>query len=162
VALLGDSPATAARKFSRLANDISHFDQRVLNEAALTIKRSVEARLRIAAPKGRLNVGKRGARIGVRYDLKPKSAKVFATGPFHLIESDTKAHRIPRSTIGRGRRQRQNTKPIFIRGVGVRAWADHPGTKGKHPWARGVAMGVPQVERAAGQALAKTVRGVFK
>jgi hypothetical protein len=160
--IVGDSPAEAARKFSRLAGDVKNIDQRILNRSALTIKRSVQGTLRVAAPKARLNVGKKGARIGVRYDLYPKSAKVYAFGPFHLIESDTAAHRIPRGTVGRGGRKRANRKPIYIPGVGVRAWAMHPGTRGKHPWARGVAIGVPKVENAAGDVWRQTISAVFR
>lgn len=136
-------------------------DQRVLEASAQTLKRSVQGTLRVAAPRGRLNVGKKGAKVGVRYDIEPKKATVRMTGPAHLLESDTKAHRIPRGKVGRGRRQRVNKKVIVIPGVGVRAYANHPGTQGKQPWAKGLRLGLPQIDRINGKILNDTVRRVF-
>lgn len=157
-----DSPTQAARKFHRLAVDVKTMDSQIAVRGAQVIKREVEAQLLRVAPKRHLNVGKRGAKVGVRYEtLPPAKAQVRATGPFHLLESDTKKHRVPRTTRGRGRVRKANVKPIFIPGVGVRAWAQHPGTRGRHPWARGVAVGVPLAEKAGHDVLVKTVRGVF-
>jgi hypothetical protein len=50
----------------------------------------------------------------------------------HLIESDTKAHDIPKA------RKRGRRRVVVIPGVGVRASAHHPGTHGRHPWRAGV------------------------
>jgi hypothetical protein len=57
----------------------------------------------------------------------------------HLIESDTRPHRIPKQ------RRRGKSRVIAIPGVGVRAYAQHPGTKGKHPWRKGTAKALPKV-----------------
>lgn len=127
------------------------------------VKRSAQTQLAIAAPRGRLNVGKRGAKVGVRYDLRSDTeAIVRMTGPAQLIERDTKAHRIPRGTVGQGRRQRANTKRIVIPNVGVRMWAQHPGTKGKHPWEKGLQASLPDVRNAAGRYYFDTLRKGIK
>lgn len=157
-----DTPAQAARKFHRLAIDVQHMDQKVLVESAKTIKASVNRTLLVAAPRRRLNVGKGGAKVGVRYDLEPKKAVVRMTGPAHLLENPTKKHRIPRGTAGRGKRQRANKKVIYIPGIGVRAWAEHPGTEGKKPWARGLAHAKPRLDGIGGKVMSDTVRKVFR
>jgi hypothetical protein len=83
------------------------------------------------------------------------TAIIWATGPVHLLESATKPHRIPRTTA-RGRR-----RVVVIPGVGVRAWANHPGTHGKHPWAKGVAVAVPRVPQIVDVELNRTMRKHF-
>jgi hypothetical protein len=70
-------------------------------------------------------VGKAGARVGARYDVKEINGVavglVKGFGPLWLVEKDTKAgERI----IKRGKR----------RGTVI----NHPGTKGKHPFDKGV------------------------
>lgn len=78
-------------------------------------------------------VGKRGARIGARFDLDGDTAvAVKATGPVHFLANPMSPHRIPRQRV-RGRR-----RVVVIPGVGVRAYANHPGTKGKDSWNRAV------------------------
>jgi hypothetical protein len=142
------TPAQFAIKMHRVANDIKRAPRGITERGASTLKRSVQGTLAVAAPRGRLNVGKRGARIGVRYDLpSPSIARVFMFGPAHLIERDTKAHPIPREAKGRRRRK---LRRLAIPGIGIRMSAMHPGTKGKHPWARGLDAGLPKVRRAAG------------
>lgn len=80
-------------------------------------------------------VGKSGVKLGVRYDVKGRTnatALLKATGPWQLIERDTKPHTIrPRS-----RRRKAGKKALAINGE-VRASAQHPGTRGKEPWAKG-------------------------
>lgn len=140
------SGSQAARKLQRFADDVSDLPLTQVKEVSFMVKKNVER----LAPKRLRNVGKRGARIGVKYNVgnfggEPKS-KVFAYGPFQLVERPTKAHRIPRETIGRGRRQRANRKPILIPGVGWRQSARHPGTRGKYPWRRGVAQSIDKAQ----------------
>jgi len=127
---------------------------------ALTVKTSVLAQLTAAGVKDLKlrGVGKKGARIGVRYDYTgPSSALVRATGPFHLIESDTVGHRIPKVRGSRARR-----RVVVIPGVGVRAFANVKGTKGKHPWAKGVAVALPIQEKAHGLALVAALEKAYR
>lgn len=157
-----DTPAEFARKMSRLATDITHTDTRVVKASALAVKTSVQVRLRAAVPSGKLNVGKKGARVSVRYDLISDSeARVGMTGPAQLVESDTQPHRVPRDKVGRGRRRRDNKKLIYIPGIGVRAYANHPGTKGKHPWKKGLAASRPLISKAAAHEYFAPIRRIF-
>lgn len=158
------TPAQFAVKMQRTATAMQAMPQTILRQSAMTLKTSVQSRLKVAMPSGRLNVGKNGQRVGVRYDLTPVT-KVYMTGPAQLIERDTKPHRIPREHVGRARKdgsRRRNTKVVVIPGVGVRAWANHPGTKGKHPWRNGIAAGLPLVDKVAGKVMSDTLRKALR
>jgi len=115
-----------------------------VKDGCLIVKRSVSARM----PSRLRGVGKRGAALTVRFDLRDaqgeeSSGTVYVKGPAQLIENRTRPHRIPRERSGRQRRRRV----IVIPGVGPRASANHPGTPGKQPWARGVQEALPLVKR---------------
>lgn len=139
------------RKAAKIAVDLQDSDLTRVKAASQIIKKAVERR----APRRLRNVGgkarraKGGSRIGVRYNVGnfggDAKSKVFAYGPFQLIERDTKAHRIPRPTVGRGRNKRANTRRILIPGVGWRSAARHPGTKGQRPWRKGVMASYDEV-----------------
>lgn len=145
------TPAQFARKMHRSAQGMRRAPRDITTKAALTVKRAAQTQLSVAAPRGRLNVGKKGQRVGVRYDLRSDNeAMVRMTGPAHLIERDTKAHPIPKEFKGRGKRRTRNVKRLSIPGVGVRMSAQHPGTKGKHPWEKSLRISLPQVRRVAG------------
>lgn len=126
--------AQFSAKLDRLSKDLR--DPRVpLNATALHVKRLFEAS---AAEAGVLNAkiaGKQNA-IGVRYDIKGQgqtaSATIRYTGPAPLVNNPTKQHRIePRRARGRRTRRRSGASVLVINGS-VRAWANHPGTRGKH------------------------------
>lgn len=157
------TPTQFAVKMRRVADDVKRADDQITVRAALTVKRSVQGHLAVAAPRGRLNVGKRGQRVGVRYDLrKPTEAVVRMTGPAHILERDTKAHRIPRESRGRGRGRTRNVKRLSIPGIGVRMSAQHPGTKGKHPWEKGVTAALPKLGDVAAAHYFDTVKKALK
>lgn len=147
---MADSISTFLAKTAKMGTELQSLERRMVLVAAQTVKTSVQAQMQAAGvDNGRLRgVGKRGAKIGVRYDLAGDKALVRATGPFQLLERDTKAHRIPKV---RGARARKRV--VVIPGVGVRAFAESPGTKGKHPWAKGVAAALPIQQKAQGLAL---------
>lgn len=153
------SLAGFAVKTNRMVGELGRLENTTVKIAALAVKSSVLQQLQAAGVNdGRLSgVGKRGAKVGVSYTVTGHTAIVKATGPFPLIESDTKAHRIPRE---RGRRARK--RYAVIPGVGVRAYADHPGTKGKHPWKKGVVAAQPVAERANGVALTQAMTKAFR
>ncbi len=152
-------------------------------QAALLVKKHV-----LALTPGRLSgVGKSGAKLGVRYNIGKyegrSKALVFATGPFHLIERNTRPHAIPKlagsntRTTGRkirakkGRlfgpafgglsRKALDKKPLKLGGSTYRAHVHHPGTKGKHPWERGVAIAAPKIPDLYQNALHLVLSEVF-
>ena len=109
-----------------------------------------------AAPGGRLNVGKRGARIGVRYDVRGNGeAIVRATGPYQLIERDTSGHVEPKG------RRRGRSKVLHIPGIGFRRTVRHPGTKGKHPFERAVREYTPKAPKVFQREVAQAMRKTF-
>lgn len=154
-----DSLTTFLHKTTKMGGELQRLEQRTVLIAAMAVKKSVQAQLAAAGVQnGKLRgVGKRGAKVGVRYDMAGKKALVRATGPFQLIERDTKAHQIPRA---RGARARK--RYAVIPGVGVRAYANHPGTKGKHPWAKGVVAAIPVAEKAGGLALGQAIAKAYR
>lgn len=129
---------------------------RGVQKAALEAKTIINTEIRkVAGADMRLSgAGKRGARVGARYDIKGSTnptALIRALGPIQLIERDTKPHLIaPRASFvtrggvrvrqGRrsaaGRRLRGGKTALTI-GGNLRASAEHPGTKGRHPFQRG-------------------------
>lgn len=124
------SPAVLARKLRQAGGAVDGAARDGVFKSALVVKTSVLGELRVRRLSG---VGRRGARVGVRFDVRGKTnptALIRATGPVHLIERDTRPHKI----APRGKK----AKVLSIPGVGPRASAKHPGTKGKHPWERGV------------------------
>jgi len=156
---MADSITMFLAKTSKMEGELRNLERNTVKVAALAVKTSVTAQMAAAGVKdGKLRgIGKKGARVGVRYDITGKTALVRATGPFHLIERDTRAHRIPKQ---RGARARKRV--VVIPGVGVRAYADHPGTKGKHPWAKGVAAAIPVQEKAQGVALGQALARAYR
>jgi hypothetical protein len=152
-----------------MEGELRTLERRTVQIAALAVKTSVTAQMAAAGVQnGKLRgVGKKGAKVGVRYDLLGNTALVRATGPFHLLERDTKPHRIGQqkslsglplvNASGQDIRKRYAVIP----GVGVRAWANHPGTKGKHPWEKGVIGAVPAAEKAQSVALYQTLQKAY-
>jgi hypothetical protein len=118
-----------------------------------TLRRDAGGDLRLSG------VGRRGAAIGARYDLRGQgrttTAEVKATGPVPLLANPTKPHRIPRQG---GRRRR---RVIAIPGVGVRAWANHPGTRGKDSWNKGRERAEPRVRTVIGRRTDEVVKRAF-
>jgi hypothetical protein len=118
------SPTQLVAKLNKFAKDVGN-TRIPLNAAALAAKQAFIA----TEPDV---VGHRVARgkINVRYKILGNRAIVRFTGPAHLALNPTRAHRIePRR---RGRRARR----ALTIGDDVRAWANHPGTRGKDPGAR--------------------------
>lgn len=100
-------------------------------------------------------VGKRGARVGSRFDVRGDDVEFKATGPLHFVANPMSPHRIPRVRT-RGRR-----RVVVIPGVGVRAYANHPGTKGKDTWNRGAKVARTKVSRELHDVHTNIVRKAF-
>jgi len=150
------SPAELASKLIRAGEAVPAAARAGVSQAAFLVKKSVQAELQAAGVNGgRLRgVGKKGAKVGVSYTVagtEHPTALIRATGPMHLIESDTKAHEI----------KAKKAHAINIGGVGPRASAHHPGTRGKHPWAKGVDHAIPLVPEVMFKEQAKSLRRFF-
>jgi hypothetical protein len=123
------SAAQLGKKIDRVAKELR--DQKgALNKTGLAGKRIFL--VAGAGVVGRKPAGKRKI-INARYDLTRDGRGVVIgyTGPAHLVMNPTRPHRIePRRPRGGSRRRRRGQQALTI-GGNVRAWANHPGTKGK-------------------------------
>src|SRR5690242_12676640 len=104
---MADSITTFVAKTQKMQDGLRTLEHRTVEVAALAVKTSVLAQMQAAGvDNGKLRgVGKRGAKVGVRYDIANNRALVRATGPFQLLERDTKAHQIPRVRGARARKR---------------------------------------------------------
>lgn len=105
-------------------------------------------------------VGKRGRKVGVRFDEQSNRVLIRATGPLHLLDRPTKAHRIPRRRGGRARKRYVVIPGAGRRGgAGVFESARHPGTRGKGTWTkqrrRAIFQARGEIERAAKSTVSK-------
>lgn len=148
------SVAQFAARMAKAPAVMKQAERQMVTAAALAVTTAVRAEVgRATKGSNRLSgVGKRGAKLSVGYDVKgtaSPSALVRMKGPAHLIESDTKPH--PITT-----KQRRGARALSTP-AGPRASVQHPGTKGKHPWAKGVAAGLPLAGAAATATVEKSL-----
>lgn len=139
------SGAQLSRKLEGLARDVGN-TKVPLNATALHVKKLFETS---AASSGVLGHKVARGKIGVRYDIKGGGQRAVAlvryTGPAHLANNPTSAHRIePRRR--RGSRRRRGARALTI-GGNVRAWANHPGTRGKGFFQRAKAAAITTAPR---------------
>lgn len=154
------SPDELAAKLFKAGAGIDKASRDGLAKSALLVKSSVVAELGgVTRLRG---VGKKGSRIGVRYDLRgdgaTQHAEVKATGPFQLIERDTSPHEIGPKGKKRGR---NGQSAVRLADGGFRRRVHHPGTTGKHPFARGVARAAPLVPETMMAEQIKSLRKFF-
>lgn len=109
-----------------------------VEKACLAGKNVMLANMTAALGGNRLSgVGKKGARVGVRYDVVGYQNPVGIikyTGPVHLANSGTQPHEIePRSrqTTAKGNRRRGSAKALHFGSSAFFARVHHPGTPGK-------------------------------
>lgn len=142
---------------SRVATNLSRETRFAVGKAALLVKTSVQREL--GGTKVLRGVGRRGARIGVRYDVKggqQAAALVRMTGPAHLIERSTRPHTIE------PRRRRRGGQALRLADGSFAASVQHPGTRGKHPWEKGVERSLPLVRESIRRSTLSTLRGTFR
>lgn len=159
------SAAELASKLGKLSAEYKTVPYEVVSGASLLVKKNVLAR----APARLSGVGKRGARLSAgynidRFDGVAKSI-VFARGPWQLIERNTRAG-VRQARGGRGR-QKKFVVPGYgynnAKGWGpggVRLAINHPGTKGKHPWEKGVQASVPFISKLLSKEAVEALRRV--
>lgn len=112
---------------------------------ALVLTQATRVQIRTVAPSLYMRgVGARGAAVGVTFNARPEGSFVRATGPLHLLERDSKAHAIAAKRAKRLRLPSTGGKDTGVRTGSVK----HPGTTGKHPFAKGIAAGLPPARAA--------------
>lgn len=177
------SGAELAGKLGRCAALYSRMDSTTVHEAA----KVTEATIKAGSPSSLRGVGK-GAKLDVKSTFGAygdgSKALVFAVGPWQLIERDTHAHIItPKGARGLGAGKGSRAKAAssllgvapslsglkigFGKGAVLKlgdrfaAYVHHPGTKGKHPFAKGVAEAIPIVDRVFENQSTIPLRTVF-
>lgn len=159
------SPFEFATKLEKLVVEVGQANRAAINAAALIVTR--EIRTRTAAATGgdmRLSgVGKRGARVGVGYDVKGDrnaTALIRARGPFHLVERDVKPHDIKlRRDTGK---RRSGPRALRMKNLGfARSAKNAGGSKGRRPFERGTKAGEPKARLAFEREQAKALARVF-
>lgn len=150
-----------AGKIAKAAASLSEAERAGVRAAALTATRIIRGEIRSVVSSGRLSgVGRRGARVGARFDVwksaKDPSALVRATGPLHLVENDTAPHKIT------PRRRRGRRRALRLADGGFARSVNHPGTKGRSPFARGAANAAAPAAAAFRQEISKMIGRVFR
>lgn len=147
VAPLATMPADLARRIAKIEKAIADSERDSVRRAAIAAKEAQLDRMRSDAG-GNLRLDRvrsgKGAAIGTRYTLAGEAATttatIKATGPVPLVANPIRPHRIPRA----GRRRRG---VLAIPGIGVRASAEHHGTRGKDTWNVGRREAEPRVTK---------------
>jgi hypothetical protein len=136
--------------------------KRALRTSTFGMGASVRATTAAAAPGGRLNVGRKGSKVGVKVRVNASGTQgyVNARGPYQLIERDTAAHTEPR--ISQTSRRRRRQKALKLPGIGFRKSVRHPGTHGKHPFKAGIEEFNPQVPRIFERELHRAMQRTFR
>lgn len=138
-----------ARKMTRTALELERAGRSAARAGAQAYKRVIESEIRqvVGADLRMSGVGKNGARVGVRYDVRDdnhgSTALIKAMGPLHLVERDTKAHLIEST-----RADWDDDAALLLPDGNFRRAVPHRGTKGRHPFAKGVTKGKPAAGRA--------------
>lgn len=161
------SAAQLGAKFEQAAKNLTQAQNRAALAAGLTVTTSVRAQI-AAATRGSMflsGVGKNGRKVGARYDATSTGSGnviVRALGPLHLIERDDKAHPIPKV---RKRRNRPYRHLQLADGTWVTATPEaplhHPGTRGKHPFEKGVDTALPAVRTVFRATVHRSLGSVF-
>ena len=142
----------AIKIFSGMEKALSRDRHEVIKKAAFRAKTAHLSELNKGTSTLRLrNVGVKGARVGIRYTTKTKGyamaeGTLSATGPVHLLDRPSKAHRIVAGTRNKSAKS-MPTPYGYFRSV------NHPGVeKGKRTFDKGFKKAQPLIS--------KTIRGM--
>jgi hypothetical protein len=141
------TPREFITKLEQLKIEHDLIPRRVIEAGSLLVKTNVMS----ITPSRLSGVGRRGAKIDVRYKTAAWGnhgwqSVIFATGPFQLIERDTRPHIEPRQNSTSRGKKRFVVIPNPSSGEGVYRLVHHPGTRGKHTFERGVEVSIPIVQ----------------
>lgn len=176
-----------AAQLMQCGNAVSKNTKKAVDSASFILKSQIQAELQraVGADQRMSNVGKSagGAKLDVRYDIKGTvnpTSLLRATGPWGLIEYDTAPHEIaPRAEriTGAGakrRRQQRDYDRLFkargrysgLRPMPVapgiyRYEAQHKGTTGKRPFAKGMEKARPRAMRELNTVILRGVANVW-
>lgn len=147
------------RKLERASAELARAQRTAVERAALAMTTDIRQVIERDSGDSRLSgVGKKGAKVGAGFDVKGTRnpvAIIRARGPLHLLANRTKPHTIePKARRRRG----GNRVGLGMPDGQVRASVQHPGTRGKDTWRRGVAVGLPKAVRILRSSTVDAVR----
>ncbi len=148
-----------AGRLRKTADNLGNAPRVAAAAGALLVKNTILEHDRAIVPTLVLTgVGRKGAKIGVRYipginAMGRAATLVVATGPAHLIERTTTAHEIVSKSLkatGFGRARQRTAKALGnkAKGFGPVARVYVRGVYGRHPFERGVEEARPLVGAA--------------
>lgn len=143
------TPAELAGKLFRLSRSIERASAVGVTRAALHVKVSV------GLASGPYNSSRlTNVSFVVTPGANPSALVKMTNRKAHLLDHDTKSHSIqPKARRGR--------QALNIPGVGPRASAKHPGTKGKFMWEKGVAAAEVETMAKFGSGITDAMLGIF-
>lgn len=146
-----------AKRLKKMSTAIEDGRRDTLKQAGMVAKREHGAVIEShSGGDSRLSgVGKKGATVGVRFDISGDRVEIKATGPLHFLANPMSPHRIPKQ------RKRGGRRVVVIPGVGVRAHANHPGTPGKDTWRVGARRAQPKVAKVIESEVSNIVKRGF-
>jgi hypothetical protein len=126
------SAAELNKKMQDIATTIPRATRAGVTQASQAAKETIIA---VAASRGvsrssRIAGGKWSVGYNVKGTTNPTSL-IRIRGPFHLVESNTRAHEIKARRAPGSRSRRRGKRALAFDGV-VRTRVQHPGTRGKH------------------------------
>lgn len=156
------NPAQFVAKLQRATANMQAADRAAVRAAALAATTVIRGEVRQAVPSGRLSgVGRKGTRVSVGFNVRGTTnptALITARGPLHLVENDTSPHQIPKERTARSRRA---SKRIRLADGSVRGTVQHPGTRGKKPFAKGKQKAQAPARAAFQGVVADSIRKAF-
>lgn len=157
---MATTPKVFAAKMTTLAAGMPKTAEAGVGASCLLVKKSVLA----VAPDRMRNVGKKGVRLAVRYRFLQTGPRAVAAiravppGPWSMIEYGTRPHDIPKQ----GRRRKSTGKRLkFPDGEFRTGPVKHPGSRGRGPWAKGVAAALPMCPAVFDKAVKAEMAALF-
>ena len=162
------NPAELARKFDTAARQMQNVNNEAVARAAQVYKATVLAEA--AGDVGgdlRMSWSGRNVRLGARYQVRkgPRPQAVLTPRPagiWSALSSGTAPHEITPRARRKGRGRRKGGATALTVGDGFAASVQHPGTKGKRTWQRGITKAKPLAMTAFGQAHRRALVKVFQ
>lgn len=152
---MASTPLQFAGKIERLATAMPRAMTVGVETVAYEFKKTALA----AAPRRLSNVGRKGAKLSVVYTVFGKNtpevrAEIRAVPPglWSMVESGTRPHKIPK---------RRNAKVLKFSDGGFAREVQHPGTRGKHPWAKAKSVVGPKAGQIFDKALKAELAAIF-
>lgn len=148
----------------RFPEELQKAQIRGVEKAALFTTRSIRDQIR-SATGGDMSMSHAGRRGGPRklnayYNVKGKvnpTAIIRARGPLQLIERDTAPHEIRPRAKKRGQAKRALRFDGRFASV-----VHHPGTRGKHPWQKGLNKARPRTKQIFAEEIHKAMKRAIR